>query len=172
MDIFYRYNIRLPGSFMLLLKALITAEEVARMLDPNINMIEEIEPFVRKLMSRRLKFSVFKSDLLSTMNDLREFVTTLPFDLKRITRKIRQGEMEVKFRHRGLEDLTEEIYQSSKRISLALIIAALLVSAALLRATKLGFTIFGIPVLSMLGFLLGGVLTTWLLLNILRSGKS
>jgi ubiquinone biosynthesis protein len=172
MDIFYKHDIRLPSSFMLLLKALITAEELARMLDPKINIIVEIEPYVRRLMSRRMKYSVFKTDLFSTMAELRDFITTLPFDLKRITRKLREGEIEVKFRHIGLEDLTDEMYQSSKRVSLALIIAAVLVSASLLKTADVGLTILGVPVLSVLGFLLAGVLTTWLIINVLRSRKS
>jgi ubiquinone biosynthesis protein len=171
MDIFFRHNIRMPGSFTILMKALITAEEVARMLDPKINMIEEIEPFIKKLAFRKMKFSVLKSDSLSFITDLRELFTTLPFDIKRITRKISKGEMEVRFRHRGLEDLTNEMFQSSKRVSLALIIAAILISSALLHTAHLGFTILGIPILSLLGYSLTGFLVSWLIINILRSGK-
>jgi ubiquinone biosynthesis protein len=85
---------------------------------------------------------------------------------------MRKGDMEVQFRHRGLDDLTNEIFESSKRISLALIIAAILVSASLLRHAQLGLKIFGFPVLSLLGYLLGGALTIWLIINILRSPRS
>ncbi len=172
MDIFYRHQIRLPSTFMLLTKAMITAEEVARELDPEINLIEEVEPYIKNLASERFKFSVFKKDSLGFLSDLRELVTNLPFDLKRITQKIRKGDMEVQFRHRGLDDLTNEMFESSKRISLSLIIAAVLVSASLLRHAELGLKIFGFPVLSLLGFLLGGVLTIWLIINILRSPRN
>ena len=172
MDIFYRHDVRLMSSFMILMKALMTAEEVARMLDPDINMIAEIEPYIRELASKRYKFSTFKDDLISTGSDLRELAITLPFDIKRITQKIRKGEMEVQFHHRGLEDLKDELYQSSKRVSLSLIIAAILVSAALLKRADLGLKILGFPVLSLLGFLLGGALSMWVIINILRSQRS
>jgi len=172
MDIFYRYQIRLPGAFMLLTKAMITAEEVARELDPEINLIEEVEPYVKGLASKRFQFSVFKKDFMGVLSDLRDLITSLPFDLKRITQKIRKGDMEVQFRHRGLDDLTNEMFESSKRISLALIIAAILVSASLLRHAQLGLKIFGFPVLSLLGYLLGGALTIWLVINILRSPRN
>jgi ubiquinone biosynthesis protein len=172
MDIFYRYQIRLPGSFMLLTKAMITAEEVARELDPEINLIEEVEPYVKGLASRRFKFDVFKRDFIGVLSDMRDLVTSLPFDLKRITQKMRKGDMELQFRHRGLDDLTNEMFESSKRISLALIIAAILVSASLLRHAQLGLKIFGFPVLSLLGYLLGGALTIWLIINILRSPRN
>lgn len=172
MDIFYRHDIKLPGSFMLLTKAMITAEEVARDLDPEINIIEEIEPYIRNLTSKRFRFSTLKHDLISTLGDLRELVTDFPFDLKRITQKLRRGEIEFQFHHRGLEDLTSELFQSSKRVSLALIIAAILVSASLLRHAGAGIRVFGFPLLSMLGFFVGGVLTIWLIINILRSPRN
>jgi ubiquinone biosynthesis protein len=172
MDIFYRHDVKLPGSFMLLTKAMITAEEVARALDPKINIIEEIEPYIKNLTSKRFRYTTFKHDLASTLGDLRELVTDFPFDLKRITQKLRRGEIEFQFHHRGLEDLTSELFQSSKRVSLALIIAAILVSASLLRHAGAGIRIFGFPLLSMLGFFVGGVLTIWLIINILRSPRN
>jgi len=172
MEVFYRHNIILPGAFMLLLKALITAEEVARMLDPSINMVEEITPFVKKMASPQFRTSALKHELAATASDIRELLTTFPNDVRLITRKMRRGEIEVQFRHRGLEDLTSEIYQSSKRVSLALIIAAILVSASLLNVADLGLNIAGMPVLSLFGFLLGGALTAWLIINILRSARN
>jgi len=172
MDIFYNHDVRLMSSFMILMKALITAEEVARMLDPNINMIKEIEPYIRELASKRLKLSALKADLLSSATDLRDLAASLPFDIKRITRKIRKGEMEVQFHHRGLEDLKDEMYQSSKRVSLSLIIASMLVSASLLKTADLGRAILGFPILALIGFLLGGALSIWVLINLLRSQRN
>ncbi len=172
MDVFYRHKIRLPSTFMLLTKAMMTAEEVARALDPNINMIEEIEPYVRDMARRKYTFSKIKEEMTHTGIDFYEFIKALPFDMRRIISKMRRGEIGLQFHHRGLEDLTNELYESSKRVSLSLIIAAILVSASLLSTAQLGVKILGMPILSIVGYLLGGSLTAWVILNILKSTKN
>ncbi|MBD3381263.1 MAG: ubiquinone biosynthesis protein UbiB [candidate division Zixibacteria bacterium] len=171
MDIFYRHNIHLPASFMLLLKAMITAEEVGRMVDPEINLITEAEPFIKSMAKKQMGVRSLRKDAVTALGDLRQLLTTLPFEARRITTKLRQGKIVMQFQHRGLENLTEELYQSSKRLSLALIIAAVLISASLINSTGLGVSLFGLPVLSLLGYLLAGGLAVWLIFNIMRSGR-
>ncbi len=167
----HEYQVRIPSDYMLLAKALITYEEVARALDPEYDMVEAITPYVKKLTRSRFDPQRAAKNVTRGISDIREIVNVLPFELRRIVRKLRKGELIVPLEHRGLENLINEIDRSSNRLSFALIIAALIVGSSLLIRADVGAKIFDVPLLGLLGFLFAGVLGIWLVIGILRSKR-
>lgn len=170
-DIIHRHNIKLQSQLMLLGKALVTYEEVARMLDPSYDFITEIAPFVRKLYMRRFTPSSILKDILGGLYDLKSFFRIFPFELKRIAQKLRKGEMSFVFQHKGLEKLILEMERSSNRISFSLIIAAIIVGSSLIMRIEIQPRLFGYPMFGILGYVFAGILGIWLVIAILRSGK-
>jgi ubiquinone biosynthesis protein len=170
-DIIHRHNIKLQSQLMLLGKALVTFEEVARMLDPSYDFITEIVPFVRKLYMRRFTPSSILKDILGGLYDLKSFFRIFPFELKRIAQKLRKGEMSFVFQHKGLEKLILEMERSSNRVSFSLIIAAIIVGSSLIMRIEIQPRLFGYPMFGILGYVFAGILGIWLVIAILRSGK-
>ncbi len=76
-DIVHRHNIRLQSDLMLFGKALITYEEVARLLDPTYDLVSEAVPFVKKLSQRKYQPRIILRDLATLLQDLRELITPL-----------------------------------------------------------------------------------------------
>jgi ubiquinone biosynthesis protein len=95
----------------------------------------------------------------------------LPPDTREILSMIRKGKLAMRFEHRGLELLTDEVDRSSNRISFALVIAALIIGSSLIFQTGVGPTIFGYPIVGLGGFLLASILGIWLLIGIMRSKR-
>jgi ubiquinone biosynthesis protein len=91
--------------------------------------------------------------------------------MRRITRKLRKGELSIAFRHKGLERLITELEKASNRLAFALIIAALIIGSSLIMTRQFGLIIYGVPVLGMAGYITAGFLGIWLVIAILRSGK-
>jgi len=170
-NLVHTYQVRIPSDYMLLAKALVTYEEVARALDPEYDMVEAVAPYIKKLTRSRFDPQRAARSVSRGIGDLREIVNVLPFELRRIVRKLRKGDLIVPLEHRGLEHLINEIDRSSNRLSFALIIAALIVGSSLLIRAEVGARIFNIPLLGLLGFLFAGVLGIWLVIGILRSKR-
>lgn len=165
------HQIRMPTELLMLGKALVTYEEVARGLYPEYDFITELLPSIRQLAKRKFKIGTIVGDLTGYLADLRDLLVNFPFELRRITRKLRKGELSMTMQHKGLENLTQEIEKASNRLAFSLIIAALIIGSSLIMTRQFGLKVMGVPVLGILGYVVAAVLGIGLVISILRSGK-
>ncbi len=170
-EIIRRHDIQIQAELMLFSKALVTYEEVAKMLDPEYDLVTQMIPYVKKLAYRKFKPKVLLKDLFTTSVDFRELLVILPFQLKRIIKNLARGRLSFTFQHKGLDKLILELDRSSNRVSFALIIAAIIVGSSLIMRLETKYTLFGYPLFGILGYIFAGVLGVWLVIAILRSGK-
>jgi ubiquinone biosynthesis protein len=170
-EMIHRYDIKIQAELMLFSKALMTYEEVAKMLDPEYDLVTQIIPYVKKLAYRKFKPKPLLRDLFTASVDLRDLLVVLPFELKRIVKKLGKGRLAFTFQHKGLDKLILELDRSSNRVSFALIIAAIIVGSSLIMRLETKYTLFGYPLVGILGYIFAGVLGVWLVIAILRSGK-
>lgn len=170
-DIVHRHRIHLQSDLMLFGKALITYEEVGRMLDPTYDLVGEASPFVKKLSKRKYQPKIIWRDIVTVLQDLRELITPFPYELRRIVEKISRGELGFELQHKGLEKLMLEMERSANRLSFSLIIGAIIVGSSLIMRLEVGYKFLGYPLLGILGYIFAGILGIWLVLAMLRSGK-
>jgi ubiquinone biosynthesis protein len=170
-EIIHRYDIRIQAELMLFSKALVTYEEVAKMLDPEYDLVTQMIPYVKRLAYRKFKPKALFRDAFTATTDLRDLLISLPFELKRILKKLGKGQLTFTFQHRGLDKLILELDRSSNRVSFALIIAAIIVGSSLIMRLETKYTLLGYPLFGILGYIFAGVLGVWLVIAILRSGK-
>jgi ubiquinone biosynthesis protein len=156
---------------MLLGRAVGTYEELGRKLDPDYDFLVEAEPFIRKILLKSYDPQKILQELLKTGRDFRNLITMLPGELQSILQKMRQGQLALEFRHKGLERLITELDRSSNRLSFSLIIAALIVGSSLIMRLEVGPFLFGYSVLGIAGFIFAGLLGLWLIIAILKSGR-
>ena len=168
----YSMNLRLPTRFVLLDKAIATLAAVGVDLYPEFNVFEVARPYARELMlerfsPRRLAFRAQKQG-----PELYGIARELPYQLHDVLEEVRDGQMEIGFVHKGLDEFMHRIDVVFNRLVIALIVAGGLLGSSLIGifATE-GPQILGIHVLSVLGFVLSGLLGAWLLLGVLRSGR-
>jgi ubiquinone biosynthesis protein len=167
LDLFTRHRLRLPPDIFFMIKAMTEVEGLGLMLDPDFNMIEKVEPFIRDLQMQRLHPKKLMGDFLASSTLLKG----VPFELYDLLRQLKSGKARIGVDHQGLEPLIFGMERSSNRISFALIIAALIVGSSLIMMTRPGPTLFELPLLGLLGYSLAGVLGIWLLMWIRRSGR-
>jgi ubiquinone biosynthesis protein len=170
-SISHRYRFRIRSEYMLLARALVTYEEVGRLLDEEYDFLAEAEPFVQDLLKKRFHPERILRELLKTGRDLRRLVSLFPQEMSAILKKVRRGELALEFRHRGLDRLINELDRSSNRLAFSLIIAALIIGSSMIMRLEVGPFLFGYSVLGIAGFLIAGVLGLWLAIAILRSGR-
>jgi ubiquinone biosynthesis protein len=154
-----------------MIKALITAEGTARQLYPQLNVVEEAKPYVRKLALERWKPETIWRDLRRNISGLLTFQKELPLRLSQIIDKIDRGELNIRFQHENLGGIRSTLENITNRLTLGIIIAALIVASSMIITTGVKPLLFGFPALGIIGYLVSGVLGLWLIYNILRSRK-
>jgi ubiquinone biosynthesis protein len=174
-EVLQRHHVRVPPELLLMGKALATVDGMARDLDPTLDPIEAVRPYVLKTWLRRLADPRFLArDWIQTANDIVETATTLPGDLRAIARDLRRGELRIATRHEGLETGIREQARSANRQLLALLVAATTLASSILVASNAGAMLGPLPITAWLG--IAGLLLAgsgfWLLAyGVLRSGR-
>jgi ubiquinone biosynthesis protein len=168
----YQLNLHLPTRFMLLDKAIATLGSVGVELYPDFNVFEVARPYARSLLMGRYTPQRVLSRARRDSWRLAEVVAAYPFQLHDVLEQARDGQIEVGFVHKGLDDFMHTMDVAFNRLIIALVVAAGLIGSSLIGvfATE-GPTILGLHFLSVLGFLVAGVLGVWLLVGVIRSGR-
>jgi ubiquinone biosynthesis protein len=166
-----RHRLRIPPNIFFMLKALTTVEGVARMLDPDFDMITKCKPFLKRILMARYNPQRIAGDMVRLAEGMVQFVERFPKEMLDITRLIRQQKLTLNIDQRGLEKMRVTQDQTSNRISFSIIIAALLIGSALIVISKTPPFFFGISLIGIIGFLAAAIMGIWLLVAILRKGR-
>ena len=86
--------------------------------------------------------------------------------------EIRDGQIEVGFVHKGLDDLLNRMDGVFNRLVIAMVVAGGLIGSSLIGIfAKTGPHVLGINIISVIGFAFSGLLGLWLLWGVVRSGR-
>lgn len=168
----YRMNLRLPTRFVMLDKSIATLGSVGVELYPDFNVFEVAKPYARGLMierftPRRVAFRARRQGV-----ELVRMAAEVPYQVHDILEELRDGEIEVGFVHKGLDDFLVRMNVAFNRLVVALVVTGGLIGSSLIGIfAKQGPHLLGVNVLSLVGFILSGGLGVWLLWGVLRSGR-
>jgi ubiquinone biosynthesis protein len=171
-DLIYRLNLRLPTRFVLLDKAIATVGSVGVDLYPDFNVFEVAKPYARSLLVERytprrvLKRAQREGWMLAQM------AIELPYQIHETLEQVRDGQIEVGFVHKGLDDFMHKLDVLFNRLVVALIVVGGLMGSSLIGIFATGGPqLLGVNIISVIGFALSGILGFWLLLGVVRSGR-
>lgn len=170
-DIFAKTKGRVPTNLMLLSKTLVIRDEISRKLDPDHNFGEMVGPYVKKMLEERTKTSHIIKGVEKTVIDLINLTKHLPRRMNHLLSKAEKGTLKLELEHLRLDSLVEELDIISNRLSFSMIIASLIVGSSLIIQTRMSPSLFGVPLLGILGFFIAGFMGIGLLISIIRSGK-
>jgi ubiquinone biosynthesis protein len=168
----YRMHLTLPTRFILLDRAIATLGSVGAELYPDFNVFEVAKPYARELMIERF---TPQRVVARTQQELRNYASIMrdvPYQLHDILQEVRDGEIEVGFRHQGLDDLIGRMDTAFNRIGIATVAVGGAVTSGILAATvEGGPQVWGIHFLAVIGLSLSAILSIWLVWGVLRSGR-
>jgi ubiquinone biosynthesis protein len=168
----YSMNLRLPTRFVLLDKAIATLGSLGVELYPEFNVFEVAKPYARGLMLGRFTPGRVLSRARRESYDLAQIALELPYQVHDILQEVRDGQIEVGFVHKGLDELLHKLDIIFNRLVVAMIVSAgLLGSSVIGILTEEGPQILGLHFVSAVGFLISGILGAWLLWGVVRSGR-
>jgi ubiquinone biosynthesis protein len=170
--VIYRMNLHLPTRFVLLDKAVATLASVGIELSPDFNVFEVATPYARSLLLSRYTPARIASRARRESINLARIAGELPYQVHDILEEVRDGQIEVGFVHKGLDEFMGKLDVAFNRLVVALIVASGLIGSSLLGIfAEEGPQILGLHALSVLGFVLSGILGAWLLWGVVRSGR-
>jgi ubiquinone biosynthesis protein len=172
----FMHHVRLPSDFAMLIRTMIILNGVGKQLDPNYQLVRNLEPFVRKLVQDKLSVKRIGANALRSFEAVNTMLQRFPNRLDDLWDQLDDGKLTVGVSVRDLWMVIQRVDRIANRIAFAFIVAALIVGSALIlmggdkvqalfRIPWLGATI---PV-AQVSFILAGLTGAWLLWSIVRT---
>jgi len=162
-----RHHIAVPPDYTMMFKALVTVEGVGKQLDPELDLFKELEPYVRELVKQRYSPEELWHRGMRQVGHINRLLQQFPITARQVLLGIENGRIQFGLDERQMGRWLEEYrLQNARRLEVALSgIFMLMATLSLSHGTP---TIFGLPTISFIGYLIGGGLAGWVMLNIMR----
>jgi len=171
-QLIYAMNLHLPTRFLLLDRAIATVGSAGVELYPDFNVFEVARPYARDLLMERFTPRRIARRAQRDLVRYAEIVAEAPFQWHDFMEQVRDGQIEVGFVHKGLDEFLENMQRVFNRLVIALMVTGGLIGSSLIGIfTKSGPQVLGINIISIVGFALSAVLGLWLLWGVIRSGR-
>jgi ubiquinone biosynthesis protein len=171
-DLIYSMNLHLPSRYLLLDRAIATLASVGVELYPDFNVFEVAKPYARAMLVERFTPDRIASRARREGVRMGEMALDLPYQVHDLLEEMRDGQIEVGFVHKGLDEFMHRIDVVFNRLVIALVVTGGLIGSSLIGIfAEGGPQLLGLNLLSVVGFLLSAVLGGWLFWGVLRSGR-
>lgn len=157
-----KYNIKVPGDWMLVFKAIVTVEGMGRTLDPDFDLLSAGNELVRDLIKNQYSVQKLTRDALWIAKDLAALLQVLPRQLRWMFRKLASNDFALEVRLPQIEDVRKQMDVNGRRTSSSILAAGLFVASALALQHTEGRIVAGYPLLTVVFFGMGlFVLVRW-----------
>ncbi len=164
-------NLIIPSDLYLLGRSLLLLQGNGEMLDPDYNIAKQIEPYIKKIIKERLQIRKIAKDFFISSEELLQLLKELPFEIREIIEKVKNGTIKMDIEHKGLDPMLRSHERISNRITFAIVLASITIGSSLIVHSKIPPLWHDIPVIGLIGFIAATVLGFWLLISIFRNGK-
>ena len=170
-NLLFEHKIRMKPDLAIMIRAIMVTEGTARQLYPELNVIAESEPYVRKIALKQLTPALLKQKLIREFSRFLQVNREIPTRLNQIFGKLENDQLSIGFEHKNLDGLRKTLERVANRVTMGLLTAALIIGSSMIITTGVRPFLFGYPALGLIGFILSGFIGLWLIIDILRKKK-
>ena len=168
----FRYHLRVPSNLWLLLNTLAMMEGVGLTLDPEFDIFEVSEPYVRRFVLRLWLPTEWGPSVIRGATDWADLLLTFPRESQILLRQATRGTFSANLHLPDLKDTTDRLDRIANRLIITILVAAILLGSAILIPNADLTWPWGIVTWVLVGaFLISLFLSIWLMWNIWRSGR-
>jgi len=124
-----KYGVEVPADFMMVGKALMTMEGIARQIHPRLNVAEEVRPYLAEILRHRYSPERMTSDLMHLLNRFSASASELPGLADELLEDLRRGRLTVEVKQTSAQHAYERL---GKRIFGGTLMGASLITAGIL----------------------------------------
>jgi ubiquinone biosynthesis protein len=131
-----KYELKIPASIYLLLKALASIENFGAKLNPSLSLAALIKPYAEELIKKRFSPNSVAHEIFDTIHDYTSLIRDFPAEMNEILFKLKQGKLIAEI-HLGEHEVMEKVFKS--------------IGATMAAALLIGFVLAGSIVMSVWG---------------------
>jgi ubiquinone biosynthesis protein len=168
------HGIVLPSDLTLMFKALISLEGLGRQYDPEFRLIERLQPVLERILQERYQPATALRRGQAMLSDSWALVSSMPRDLARLIKDARQGRLRVDLDLKRLDSFGDRLDSTIDRLTIGIMTASLVIGSSIVMTVSGGPTLFGMPLLALLGslgYVIAFVNSLWIIYSIWRSGR-
>lgn len=134
-----KYNIRVPGDWMLVFRAIVTMEGMGRLLDPKFDLIAMGETLVADIIKIQTSPKRLQAEVFKISKDLIALLEVLPRNLRWALKKLARNGYALEVKSPDLQRVAHQMDRSSKRIARSMSGVGLLIAGAILIQSDKGY---------------------------------
>ncbi|MFT5992886.1 MAG: ubiquinone biosynthesis protein, partial [Bradymonadia bacterium] len=126
-----RHNIKMPPTYTMVFKALITVQGIGQRMAPDVNLIEEAKPFVQEVLAERYSPRRLIGESVESLSALSKFLREFPIAATPLLRDASEGRLTMRMNVEQLNELNKRVEQGAFLQSRSLAFAGCMVAASL-----------------------------------------
>lgn len=166
-----RYNIQVPGDWMMVFKAILTIEGMGRTLDPEFDLLSMGQDLVKDLVKNQYSVQRLSKDLLWVAKDAAALLQVLPRQIRWMFRKFNSNDFAIEIKSPELDGIRRQLDANGRRMSLSVLASGLFVASSIALQHSGGRMVGEYPLLSVVYLAVGAVFLLVLLLKPSRTKK-
>ena len=170
----YEHKVDIPKDISIIGKAILTMEEIIKLLDPEFSIMQAVEPYGEKLLKERYHPKRILDDSIAEITENIELLKSLPKDVKHISTMIQKGKMKIELNITELQSFFRRMDKISNRLSFSIILLSfsILMTGLIIGASISGHStmLWSLPVIE-IGSVIAFLLFVFLIITIIRSGR-
>ena len=151
-----KYQIRVPGDWMMVFRAIFTMEGLGRALDPEFDIMDLGKDLVKDIVKDQFSPDKIGKDLLWVAKDTLSLAQVLPRNIRWAIRKWAKDGYAFEVQSPQIDQLKVQLDRNSKRMSASVISAGLFVASAISLNAHETHMIWTYPVFTVVTFVLAG----------------
>ncbi|MBC7397666.1 MAG: hypothetical protein H7333_09510 [Bdellovibrionales bacterium] len=134
-----KYNIRVPGDWMLVFRAIVTMEGMGRLLDPEFDMIAMGQTLIMDVVKIQTSPARLKADAYKIAKDLVGLLEFLPRNLRWAMKKLARNDYAIEIKSPDTARLAVFMDRGTRRIARSINATGLLIAGALMVQADKGY---------------------------------
>lgn len=169
-ELFQTYNIRIPQNIMQLLKALMLVSNIAFTLDPDLQFVDEAQPFLKQILADDIKSTDSMQKRMLEAKMKFEDLANVPKQLSGVLEMASEGKLKVDIAAKEVGRLSDTISSSVDKLVIGLMMASIVIGLSLVVMSQ-NFTMGFIPILAYVAAVIIIIVVFWTMRSRMRKNR-
>ena len=160
----YRQGMFLKPHIYMMFKALAMSDKLGRDMNPNFELMKQIQPFAEKLLLEQMNPMTALKRLKTYKHEIGELMDDAPRDVRQLLKQLLHGKMHFEHSVQGMTNLSKVFDGVFNRLAAAIVLAAMLVGSSIVVHANPKPHWYGTSIMGLLGYVVsavGGILLLW-----------
>lgn len=163
-----RFEIKVPGDWMIVFKAILTIEGMGRLLDPEFDLLKIGQDLVKDLARDQYSVQRISKDLVWLLRDVSSLMKTLPRQIRLMFRKFNSNNFAFEITVPELQGIREQLDINGRRQALGLLAIGFFIAGSVAQFSTVGRVFLGYPLFAVIYNVAGLAVLTLIFFSFLR----